>query len=188
MTVIQRTIVAVILSAILALNAGCDTATGAATGAVVGSLVGLAIGQATGNRALGAMIGLGIGAVAGGLIGQINAEQRATLQAQSPQTLQTIQHNDEVYQQQQRQSDPARPQTPGPAPQGQSPPAPAETFVPLTVDDIKALGSAGVKNEVIIAEIERSQSVYTQADISALQQSNPNVDPAIVECMKRHSG
>ena len=58
---------------------------------------------------------------------------------------------------------------------------------PFTVDDIKALDAAGVKKDVIIAEIGRSKSVYTQADITALQQSNPNIDPAIIKCMKNPS-
>ena len=62
---------------------------------------------------------------------------------------------------------------------------PPEALIPLKVDDIKALDAAGVKRDAIIAEIERSKSVYTQADIAALQQSNPNIDPAIIECMKK---
>jgi len=42
-----------------------------------------------------------------------------------------------------------------------------------------------VKKEAIIAEIERSKSVYTQADIAAPQQSDPNIDLAVIECMKK---
>jgi hypothetical protein len=34
-------------------------------------------------------------------------------------------------------------------------------------------------------EIGKSKSIYTHADITALQQSNPNIDPAIIECMKK---
>jgi len=58
---------------------------------------------------------------------------------------------------------------------------------PLTVEDVNALDSAGVKKDVIIAEIGRSKSVYTEADITALQQSNPNIDLAIINCMKNPS-
>ena len=43
------------------------------------------------------------GALVGGLIGHmIDRDQQQRLQQQSPQTLQTIQHNDAVYQQQQQ--------------------------------------------------------------------------------------
>ncbi len=188
MKVIHRTQGAIgvtILCAALALTSGCSTVEGTGIGVAIGCGVGFAIGHAIGNEALGTILGCGVGAIAGGIIGQINEQQRAKLQAQSPQTLQTIQHNDDVYKQQQRQAAQAQQQTPGQAPQGQTQPAPTEAFTPLTVDDIKALGSAGVKKEVVIAEIERSKSVYTQADLTALRQSNPNIDPAIIESMKR---
>jgi hypothetical protein len=121
---------------------------------------------------------------AGAIMTHINAEQKAKLEAQSPGTLKTIKHNDDVYQQQKEAS---RVQTPGQPPQPQTPAPPAEALTPLTVDDIKALDSAGVKKAVIIAEIKASKSVYTQADITALQQSNPNIDQAIIDCMKNPS-
>jgi hypothetical protein len=44
----------------------------------------------------------------------------------------------------------------------------------------------GARKEVIIAEIGKSKSVFTQAGITALQQSNPNIDPDIIKCMKNH--
>jgi hypothetical protein len=112
----------------------------------------------------------------GGILARLNPQQKARLQQQSPQTLLTLAHNDAVYQHQQQR-----------AAQAQTPPPPAEALTPLTVADIKALDSAGVKKDVIIDEIKRSQSVYTQADITALQQSNPNIDPAIIKCMKNPS-
>ena len=166
------------MSAILALTTtGCDTAgNGAASGGVFGGALGSAIGIATGHPELGAAIGVSAGMLTGAIIGQINADQRAKLQAQSPQTLQTIQHNDAVYQQQQQAAQAQ--------PQGQAPP-PAEAPTPITVDDIKALDSAGVKKDVIVEEIVRSKSTFTQADITALQQSNPNIDPSVIECMKK---
>jgi outer membrane lipoprotein SlyB len=183
MKFIQRTIAVTIVSAILALTSGCDTAgSGAAAGGVFGGALGSAIGIATGHPELGAAIGVSAGMVTGAIIGQINADQRARLQAQSPQTLQTIQHNDAIYQQQQQA---AQAQSQGQAPQAQSQAPPAEAPTPLTLDDIKALDSAGVKKDVIIAEIGRSKSSYTQADISALQQSNPNIDPSIIDCMRK---
>jgi transcription initiation factor TFIID subunit TAF12 len=146
------------------------------------------------HAAEGLLIGAAAGAITGGLIGHmIDRDQQQRLQQQSPQTLQTIQHNDAVYQQQQQAAQAQAPgqappaQMPGPVPQAQTQTPPTEALIPLTVDDIKALDSAGVKKEVIIAEIEKSKSIYTQADITALQQSNPNIDTAIIKCMKNSS-
>ena len=78
---------------------------------------------------IGTVAGVVAGAIMGNIVDHINADQRAQLQQQSPQTLQTIQHNDEVIQHQQAQ-----------APPGQTTPSQTtETLTPLTVDDIKAL-------------------------------------------------
>ena len=148
-----------------------NTATGALAGGLIGALAGGLAGGRHGGR--DALIGGLAGVIAGGLIGHmIDEQQRERLQAQSPQTLQTIQHNDAVYQQQQQAAS-----TPDAAP--------AEKPVPLTVDDIKALDSAGVKKDAIVAEIQRSKAVYSDADIAALQQSNPNIDPAVIEAMRK---
>ena len=173
-----------ILSA-LVFTSGCDNpGSGAVFGGVFGAAVGNAIGVATGHPELGTAIGLASGMAVGAIVGSINEQQRAALQAQSPQTLATIQHNDAVYQQQQQAA-----QAPPPAqsPQAQTPAPPPEPPTPLTLDDIKALTAAGVKKDVIIAEIGRSKSVYTATDISALQQSNPNIDPDVIACMKKTS-
>jgi uncharacterized protein YcfJ len=65
------------------------TATGMAVGAGVGALGG---GLIAGN-ATGALIGGGIGLVGGGLIGySLDEQDRQTMQQQSPQTLQRIDH------------------------------------------------------------------------------------------------
>jgi hypothetical protein len=106
------------------------------------------------------------------VISHISEEQQAKLRQESPQTLETIQYNDEVVKQQSAQSQPqsARKQN--------------LTLTPLTVDDIKALDAAGVKKKAIIAEIGRSHSVYSQQDVDALQQADPNIDRAVIECMK----
>ncbi len=181
MRIRYRTISIAVVSLELVLTTGCvnpdGTQNNTGTGALIGGAIGILAGAATGGRHHGenALIGGLAGALAGGLIGNmIDRQQQQRLQQQSPQTWQTIQHNDAVYQQQQQA---AQAQTPSPA---------AETLVPLTVDDIKALDSAGVKKDVIIEEIKRSKSVYTQSDITALQQSNSNIDPAVIECMKSH--
>ena len=190
---IQGTIGMTVMAAALALTPGCDTTTGALSGAAIGGGLGAIVGAATGRPGLGAAIGATAGAVTGSIIGHINAEQRERLRRQSPQTLATIQHNDQVIQQQQQ----AQSQAPQPQPaatQSQSPPAqsvppqtqtPETTLTPLTVDDIKALNSAGVKKDVIIAEIEKSKSTFTRKDIDSLQQANPNIDPAVIASMKK---
>jgi predicted lipid-binding transport protein (Tim44 family) len=202
MRIMYRAIGIAVVSLELLSTTGCVAPNGqpdnTATGALAGGLTGALIGGLTGGRHGGrdALIGGLVGVVAGGLIGHmIDQEQQQRLQAQSPQTLATIQHNDAVYQQQ--QAPPAQP-TAAPAPDsapaaqapGQAAAAPAQAqpeqaLIPLTVEDIKALDSAGVKKDVIIAEIQRSKSVFTQADITALQQSNPNIDAAVIECMKK---
>ena len=175
MKVIQRTIGVAVVSVGLLLVTGCDTPTGALFGAALGGVTGAVIGHATGNERLGAVIGVTAGAIAGGIIVHINAEQKAKLQQTSPQTLITIQHNDEVAKQQANQSQSTA---------GQSPPPATEAPIPLSVEDIKALDSSGVKKDVIIASIKESKSVYSSQDIATVLQANPNIDPAIIECMK----
>jgi hypothetical protein len=174
------------MSAALVMTSGCDTTSGALTGAGVGAVLGNAIGAATGRPGLGTAIGLAAGAATGAIIGSINEQQRAQLQAQSPQTLATIQHNDAVYAQQQGQPQPPPVQQPQSAQAQQpAPAADSAAMTPLTVDDIKALDSSGVKKDVIIAEIQRSKSVYTAQDIATLQQADPNIDPSVIDCMKQ---
>jgi outer membrane lipoprotein SlyB len=151
---------------------------------IEGTFVGALAGTASGGRHAGehAVIGAALGTLSGALIGNmIDREQQRRLQQQSPQTWQTIQHNDAVVQQQQA----AQGQTQGQA-QGQAPPA--EAVTPITVDDIKALTAAGVKTDAIKQEIEVSKSTFSAQDIALTQQANPPVDPAVIECMKSHAG
>ena len=164
MRIIKRTIGVIIVSAALVVTSGCNTPGG--------------------TTSLLVAIGLVTAITASTIMSQISKKQQDKLNEQSPQTLKTIQQNDRVYQQQKQAP---KPPTPADASQAQTPPPPAEALIPLTVEDIKALDSAGVKKDVIIDEIKRSQSVFTQADITALQQSNPNIDPAIIKCMKNPS-
>ena len=184
-----RTIGAVAVSLGLVLVTGCQNPNGttnnAGTGAIVGGLTGALIGAAAGGprgAVERAVIGGAAGALAGGLIGtMIDRQQQQQLQQQSPQTWQTIQYNDQVYQQQQQAAQAQ------PPPPGQPAPPPAQAPTPLTLNDIKALTSAGVKPEAINKEIDISQSRFTAADIQAAQQANPPVDPAVVDYMKSHS-
>jgi hypothetical protein len=175
----------------LVLTSGCVEPNGqpnnTGTGALAGGLFGAVVGGLAGGRHAGrdALIGGLAGVVVGGLVGHmIDRDQQQRLQAQSPQTWQTIQHNDAVYQQQPPAA-PPQVQSPAQPQPTQTQAAPAEALIPLTVDDIKALDAAGVKKEAIVAEIARSKSVYSQADIAVLQQSDPNIDPAVIECMKK---
>ena len=151
-----------------------NTGTGALAGGIVGAVAG---GLAGGHHAAGAAVFGGLtGAVVGGLIGHAIDEDERYRQ---PPTV-YYQQAPTVYYQQPATVQP-QPQVPVQAPSSAAVP-------PLTVDDIKALDSAGVRKETIIAEIESSRSVYTRADIDALLQSNPHVDPAIIECMKKTGG
>lgn len=182
MQMTRRTIGTVLVLLELISTTGCVNPDGSqnntGTGALIGGAIGALAGAAGGGRHAGehALFGAAIGAFSGAIIGNmIDQNQRQTLQQQSPQTWQTIQHNDAVVQQQQ----PAA-QT---QPSGQAPPA--ENVIPITVDDIKALTSAGVKSDAIKQEIEVSKATFSAQDIAAAQQAN--VDPAVIECMKSHS-
>jgi phage tail tape-measure protein len=198
----DRTIGVAVVSVALVLTTGCvapnGTTDNTGTGAIIGGLAGALAGGLAGGRhgGEGALIGAVSGIIAGGLIGHmIDREQKQRLQQQSPQTLQTIQHNDYVARQQSAPSQP-QPSQPQPSQPQPSQPQPSQTqpqstesqnltFTPLTVDDIKALTAAGVKKEAITQEIEISKSKFSSQDIAAAQQAN--VDPSVVECMKSHT-
>jgi predicted lipid-binding transport protein (Tim44 family) len=167
------------------LMTGCVTPDGTpnntASGALIGGALGALTGAAAGGRhhggqdaLVGAAIGVFAGAVIGNVMDRINDEQRAKLQQTSPQTLQTIQHNDQVAQ-----------QPSAPPPTSGQPAPPAEAATPLKVDDIKALTAAGVKPEAIINAIKESKPAsYSAAEIQAAEQANPPVDPSVIAYMK----
>ncbi len=201
MKISYRTIGVAVVSLELVLMTGCQNPNGTqnktGTGALLGGAFGAVAGGLAGGRhhALeGVLIGAAAGAVAGGLVGHmIDQDQQQRLQQQSPQTLQTIQHNDAVYQQQQQQQQAAQaqPQPSQAQPQpptsqtasAQTPPQTAGT-IPLTVDDIKALTAAGVKKEAITQELKISKSKFSPQDIAAAQQATPPVDPEVIAYMK----
>lgn len=174
--------IVVLLSVVMT---GCvnpdGTPNNTASGALIGGAIGALAGAAAGGRhhggqdmLIGAAAGLAAGAIAGAVMDRINADQRARLQQSSPETLQTIQHNDQVAQQQ---------SAPPPAAGQSAPPADAPT--PLKVDDIKALTAAGVKPEAIVNAIKESKpGAYSDADIQAAQQANPPVDPSVIAFMR----
>ena len=55
----------------------------------------------------------------------------------------------------------------------------------FTVDDIKALTGAGVKDEVVIAEIKTSDSKFSQQDITELQQAS--VSSKVIDFIKTNA-
>jgi hypothetical protein len=110
-----------------------------------------------------------------GVLAQMTVQQQAQLKSESPQTLQTIKHNDAIAQQQQQ---------PAPAAVSGQPSPPVEAPIPLKVEDIKAMAAAGIKTDVIVDEIKLSKARYSAADIQAAQQAN--VDPSVIECMKEN--
>ena len=167
-----------------------NTASGALIGGALGALTGAAIGGSHhgGQDALfGALAGVVAGAVIGNVMDHVNADQRAKLQQTSPQTLQTIQRNDQIARQ---SAPPPQPTaqtsapTPTPAPASAQTASSADAPTPLKVDDIKAMTGAGIKAEAIIDAIKESKTVYSADDIQAAQQANPPVDPAVIAFMK----
>lgn len=173
-----------------------NTETGAWIGGAFGALVGaITGGRNPGKRVLiGAAAGAAAGAVVGHVMDQISKQQRAQLERESPQTLETIKHNDEVFQQQQKQQ-PVVAQTPQPTAKAQSSapssPVPAsaqDTLTPLTVDDVKALSVADVNTNAIIQEIKESDATYTSAQIQKAQQDSPPIAPTVIAYMKNPNG
>jgi hypothetical protein len=185
-----------LLSVTLIAPAGCDTTSGAITGAGAGAAIGAIADRR--NPLVGALIGAGVGAIAGGIVGRINEEQKQKLQQESPQTWQTIQHNDKVA----SASPQPQPSNPGAAAPAQAPPAgnpvasnspPANSAAPaddaptpLSTTDVKNMASAGIKEDVICDEITQSKATYTAQDIAAAQQASPALDPNVIACMKQH--
>jgi hypothetical protein len=185
MNVKYRVVGVAVVSWALVLMTGCvnpnGTQNNTETGALIGSAVGALVGAAGGGKYAGAnaLIGAAIGAGTGALVGHmIDEDQRERLREQAPQTLQTIDQNDEIAQQQQQASAP-------PPDSGQPPPASANAPTPLKVDDIEALTKAGVKPDAIISAIKESQAPpYSPADIQAAQQASPPVDPSVIAYMQ----
>jgi len=188
MKIMCRTIGVVVVSVALVLTTGCvnpnGTQNNTGTGALIGGALGASAGAAAGGRHAGGrnvLVGALAGMIAGGLIGHtMDQEQQERLRQQSPQTWQTIRHNDDAVVQQQQA---AQTQTPGQT-QGQA--LPAEAVTPLTVDDIKALTAAGVKPDAITKEIDISQSKFSPQDITTAQQANPPVNADVIAYMKNH--
>jgi hypothetical protein len=193
---VNRFAVVSLLSVTFIAPLGCDTTTGALTGAGAGAAIGAIADRR--NPLVGAAIGAAVGAVAGGIVGRINEEQRQKLQQESPQTWQTIQHNDQVA----AASPQPQPSSSGGAAPAQTPPAgnpvasnnpPANSAAPaddaptpLSTTDVKNMASAGIKEDVICDEIAQSKATYTAQDIAAAQQSSPAIDPNVIACMKQH--
>jgi hypothetical protein len=100
--------------------------------------------------------------LAGAIMGEINDEQRAALQARSPSTLVVIQRNDQVAAQQT-----------------------TEPLLPLSVTDVEQLIAVGVKPDVIVGEIQKARGAYSysQEDVDLLRQAYPNVDPTVTQAM-----
>jgi hypothetical protein len=154
-----------------------NTANGALLGGALGAIAGGIIGNQSHNAAGGAAIGGLFGAATGAAIGHsMDEAQRAWLRDHAPQTLEKIDHNDAAVSQQQQQQQVAQ--------QGSSQPQPQQV-APLTTDDIKALSSAGVKDDVVADEIHKSNSRYSLSDINDMQQAG--VSPGILDYIKTNA-
>lgn len=180
MKTIYQAIGAAIVLAVFSLAPGCQTAPGpggstnnTAIGAVTGGILGAVAGAliaGPNHRDQGAAIGGLLGAAAGGAIGhQMDEAQRQWLKDHAPQTLQTIDHNDAV-------AEAAAKGTP------QAALAPLE---PLTVAQIKDVTAAGLKNDVVIDEIQKSGTRYSPQDVAELQQAG--VSSEVIDFIKTHA-
>lgn len=187
---IHQTAAATLVCLVLSLTQGCqepgpggstnNTANGALLGGALGALAGGIIGNQSHNATGGAIIGGLVGAGAGAAIGHSMDEgQRAWLREHAPQTLEKVNHNDAVVS--------ARPVPQPSDAQAQTQPAstPPQQVYPLTTDDIKALHNAGVKDDVVMDEIHKSNSKYSQSDISDLQQAG--VSPGVLDYIKSNA-
>jgi uncharacterized membrane protein YebE (DUF533 family) len=126
---------------------GCatKTQTGALTGAGVGALAGGLIG----GNAAGALIGGAVGAAGGALIGYaLDQQDRDNLQQQSPQTLNRIDHGQE-----------------------------------LSVNDIKAMSKAGIKDEVIISQIHSTHSIFHLSADQIIDLKDSGVSQNVIDAM-----
>jgi hypothetical protein len=193
---------------------GTGAGVGAGVGAGIGALIGSRTGNAVPGALLGALIGGYTGAVIGKINEDQRRALQQTPQGQHAYYI--VEYNDSYYAhrppppppvyyvvqptpvyvvQPAPQPYPGSPPPPvpvatpapqpAPAPVSAQPP-PAQGPAPLTVDDIKALSSTGVRPDVINSEIDQSKTVYTAQDIAAAQQAN--VDPSVIQHMQKTSG
>ena len=202
MNTMNRTVCVTIVSVAFVLTTGCQTPEGrtdnTATGALLGGLIGAGTGALIGNAAghhtaAGAAIGGVVGLLTGGIIGHMTDAQKTQVQQQSPQTWNKLQNNDAAY------AASPTPSSPPSAPSATSsassetvsttssatPEATSPQMQPLTVDDIKALASAGVRDDVVTSEIQRSNSKFSQQDITALQQAG--VSSGVIDFIKTNA-
>jgi hypothetical protein len=140
-------------------------------GGALGAIAGGIIGHQTHNDAAGAAFGALFGSLVGAAVGQqMDEQQREWLRAHAPSTLERVNRNDAIAKQVAAQTNTTQAQTQtGQAPQPATPAPEA-----LSVDDLKELTSAGVKNEVVTDEIHKSNSKYNPDEIAQLQQAGVN--------------
>jgi len=151
-------------------------------GGALGAIAGGIIGHQTHNERAGAAFGALFGTLVGAAVGQqMDQQQREWLRAHAPTTLERVNRNDAIAKQAVAQTStvPAQAQA-GQAPQPATP-APES----LSVDDVKALASAGVKNEVVTDEIHKSNSRYNPDEITQLQQAG--VNSAVIDYIRKNA-
>ena len=157
MKTMQKTSAAIIASATLLFLTGCETP----------------LGQMAGN--LVQVNGQPLGQVVQSVMTQIDAQQQAKLQQESPQTLQTRFSTTNRWRNNPQRSAAAK---------AGKPAAPEEAAVPLKVEDIKAMTAAGIKADAIIDAIKQSKTAYSPTDIATAQQATPAIDKDVIDFMK----
>jgi hypothetical protein len=150
------------LASVSLLVAGCvnpnGTPNNAGTGVLAGGAMGALTGAAIGGRCHAgpdALIGAAAGAVVGGLVGlAADQEQNARIKAQTPPPYVVV------------------PSVP-----------PASSVQPTGIADVEAMTKAGVTDDVIIAQIQNTRTVYHLAAADVIGLRNAGVSDKVLNFM-----
>lgn len=146
--------VVITLAAAAALLSGCETKTG--TGALAGGLLGAGLGAGIGaatGGGSGAAIGAGAGAVGGALIGGAIGD---SMDAQDRRNMESN-----------------APHTMKKIDQGEA----------LSIYDVKQMTNAGVKDQVIISQIEATGTRFSLSSADIIDLKNAGVSEDVINAM-----
>ena len=151
--------IVITLAAAAALLSGCETKTG--TGALTGGLLGAGIGAGIGaatGGGSGAAIGAGAGAAGGALIGGLIGNS--------------------MDEQDRKNMERSAPHTMKKIDQGET----------LSIYDVKQMTNAGVKDEVIISQIEATRTHFSLSSADIIDLKNAGVSEDVINVMIQTSG
>ena len=154
----MKTIV-ITLAAAATLLSGCETKTG--TGALTGGILGAGIGAGIGaatGGGSGAAIGAGAGAAGGALIGGLVGNS--------------------MDEQDRRNMEQSAPRTMRKIDKGES----------LSIYDIKQMSNAGIKDEVIISQIQATGARFSLSSADIIDLKNAGVSEDVINAMIQTNG